>query len=287
MTTPRPRRLTPEEKDRLRRHREQIASELPDLAMRDRKRKEASKEKTLNGELRRAVHSSSLSLSMIAKRADISPLVLDEFLTGERTLQPDVLERLAAVLGFARGKSIAAGVLTKEKLKKACSIVLLPLLVGLVIFAITACGFLCVYYHFVNKYNPSYHGKRVQDWADQAIWDENPAARSEAVEVLIVALRGMEDEPRTHLLMLFCYPKKGEIEKKPLPKEVIPFLLEGLRLSDQHNGGYAVMALVAGEGPETVPTLQKALAKEEDPDQQGRIRRMLELLTQKNKSNTR
>jgi hypothetical protein len=104
MTTPQIRRvtreLTPEEQDRLRRYREQIASELPDLAERDRMRKEAREETTLSGDLRRAVHGSPLSLSMIAERAGISPLALDEFLTGERTLRSDVLDRLAGILGY-------------------------------------------------------------------------------------------------------------------------------------------------------------------------------------------
>ena len=105
MTTPQARRitreLTPEELGRLRRHREQIASELPDLAERDRMRKEASEEVTLSGELRRAVHGCPLSLSTIAGRAGISALTLDEFLTGERTLRSDVLDRLACILGYA------------------------------------------------------------------------------------------------------------------------------------------------------------------------------------------
>ena len=95
------RELTPEERARLNRHREQIAAELPDLAARDRMRKEAREEATLSGELRRAVHGSPLSLSAMAERCGISPLALDEFLTGERTLRSDVLDRLAGVLGYA------------------------------------------------------------------------------------------------------------------------------------------------------------------------------------------
>src|SRR4051812_47889106 len=105
MTTPQARRitreLTPEEQARILRYREQIASELPDLAERDRMRKEAREEATLSGELRRAIHDSPLPLSTIAERAGISPLVLDEFLTGERTLRSDVLDRLTAILGYA------------------------------------------------------------------------------------------------------------------------------------------------------------------------------------------
>jgi hypothetical protein len=104
MTTPSVRRttraLTPEEQDRLRRNRERIASELPDLAERDRLRKEAREEATISGELRRAIHSSDLSLSTIAQRSGISPLALDEFLTGERTLRSDVLDRVASILGY-------------------------------------------------------------------------------------------------------------------------------------------------------------------------------------------
>ena len=104
MTIPQARRvtreLTPEEQDRLRRYRAQIAAELPDLAERDRMRKEASEEVTLSGELRRAVHASPLSLSTIAERAGISPSTLDKFLTGERTLRSDVLDRLACILGY-------------------------------------------------------------------------------------------------------------------------------------------------------------------------------------------
>ena len=104
MTTPQARRvtreLTPEEQDRLRRYREQIASELPDLAERDRMRKEAREEATLSGDLRRAIHSSPLSLTAIAEHAAIPPLALDEFLTGERTLRSDVLDRLAGILGY-------------------------------------------------------------------------------------------------------------------------------------------------------------------------------------------
>jgi transcriptional regulator with XRE-family HTH domain len=104
MTIPQARRvsrpLTAEEQGRLRQSREQIASELPALAESDRMRKEAREEATLSGELRRAVHRSSHSLTAIAQRTGISPVALDEFLTGERTLRSDVLDRLAGILGY-------------------------------------------------------------------------------------------------------------------------------------------------------------------------------------------
>ena len=94
------RTLTPVQRARLRSYRQQIASELPDLKARDQMRKEAQDEPTLSGELRRAIHASEMSLEKISTRARIPALALDEFLTGERTLRSDVLDRLATSLGL-------------------------------------------------------------------------------------------------------------------------------------------------------------------------------------------
>ncbi len=93
------RELTPDEQQRLMHHREAIVKELPELIQRDQMRKEAQEEPTLSGELRRAIHASSLPLSAIAAQAGIALIVLDDFLTGERTLRSDVMDRLAKVLG--------------------------------------------------------------------------------------------------------------------------------------------------------------------------------------------
>jgi hypothetical protein len=92
--------LTAEETARLIHQRELIAKELPDLVQRDQMRKEAQEEQTLSGELRRAIHASKQSLTVIAAQAGITPLLLDEFLTGERTLRSDVMDRLGTALGF-------------------------------------------------------------------------------------------------------------------------------------------------------------------------------------------
>jgi len=93
------RELSPAEQQRLREYREQIAAELPEMAVRDQMRSEARGETTLSGELRRAIHASELSLAAIAEKAGITPLMLDDFLTRERTLRSDVVDRLADVLG--------------------------------------------------------------------------------------------------------------------------------------------------------------------------------------------
>lgn len=95
-----PGHLTPADQARLDKEREQIARELPDLTARDQLRREAAEEPTLSGALRRAIHTSPLSLSVIASRAGVAPQALDDFLTGERTLRSDVLDRVAGVLGF-------------------------------------------------------------------------------------------------------------------------------------------------------------------------------------------
>jgi transcriptional regulator with XRE-family HTH domain len=94
------RELTPAEEERLTKYRAQIARELPDLAARDQLRKDAREDRTFSGELRRAVHESELSLAEIAARAGVTPVVLDDFLTGERTLRSDVIDRLTSLLGY-------------------------------------------------------------------------------------------------------------------------------------------------------------------------------------------
>jgi hypothetical protein len=104
MDQPQPKRvtreLTPAEKSRLAKYREQIAQEVSDLTARDQMRKDAREESTLSGELRRAIHESALSLAEIAAQSGVTPIVLDDFLTGERTLRSDVIDRLTSVLGY-------------------------------------------------------------------------------------------------------------------------------------------------------------------------------------------
>ena len=107
---PKPKRiagqLTTEQKARLQRDRRRVARELPELQSRDQMCKEAVAERTLSSDLRRTIHASPLSLADIAARVQIPVLTLDEFLTGERTLRSDVLDRLAGSMGLelvARG----------------------------------------------------------------------------------------------------------------------------------------------------------------------------------------
>lgn len=91
---------SPAELARLQHLRAAVESELPDLIVRDQLRKEAREEASISGTLRDAIHRSDMPLAMIAAKAGLPPLQLDEFLTGERTLRSDVLDRLASAIGY-------------------------------------------------------------------------------------------------------------------------------------------------------------------------------------------
>jgi len=81
------------------RDRELIEQELPELADRDVRMREAADEDTLSGHLRRAIHHSRRPLRDIGREAGISSTLLCDFLEGERTLRSDVLDRLAQAVG--------------------------------------------------------------------------------------------------------------------------------------------------------------------------------------------
>jgi hypothetical protein len=92
--------LAPAELERLQLLQASLAEELPNRIQREQMRQEAREEATLSGDFRRAIYASELALAAIASQAGLEQVVVDEFLTGERTLRSDVLDRLAAVLGF-------------------------------------------------------------------------------------------------------------------------------------------------------------------------------------------
>jgi hypothetical protein len=128
--------------------------------------------------------------------------------------------------------------------------------------AALAAGVIAVWRYEVNRYNPSYHGKRLDAWAEQAECDEDPEARRRAAEVLTEALHDLKGQPQIYLVMRFC----GQ-QQKPLPKEVIPFLLEALKGPEYTpTQGYALMALETRGGPDALAALERAYDDEgEDP----------------------
>ena len=91
--------LTPDHLARLEQAREQIAAELPDLVLRERRMREAAEENTFSGELRRAIHGGERDLISLAELVGTTPIQLSDFLAGDRTLRSDVLDRLVSALG--------------------------------------------------------------------------------------------------------------------------------------------------------------------------------------------
>jgi len=94
--------MTPELRARWERAKQETEAELPELLELGRRMREAGSEDTLSGHLRRAIHRSPRELADIAAAVGISAVQLNEFLSGERTLRSDVLDRLACAVDFAR-----------------------------------------------------------------------------------------------------------------------------------------------------------------------------------------
>jgi hypothetical protein len=91
--------IPPELLARMKRDRELIDAELPELAQRDARMKKAADEETLCGHLRRAIHESRRPLRSLASDASIATSLLCDFLEGRQTLPSDVLDRLAQGVG--------------------------------------------------------------------------------------------------------------------------------------------------------------------------------------------
>jgi hypothetical protein len=85
--------------EELRRDREKIASELPELMERGLRLDEAAVENSLSGHLRRAIHRSGRPLKKIAAEVGLDVFVLCDFLEGTATLRSDVLDRLVQAVG--------------------------------------------------------------------------------------------------------------------------------------------------------------------------------------------
>ncbi|MGO8747463.1 MAG: hypothetical protein ACLQNE_15875 [Thermoguttaceae bacterium] len=98
--------LTPEQQARLQRQRELIAEELPELLVQSELLHEAMQENTFSGQLRRAIHHSGRPVTRVAAEAGLTARQLTDFLTGERTLRSDALDRLVAAVG---GQLVSAG----------------------------------------------------------------------------------------------------------------------------------------------------------------------------------
>ena len=92
--------LSPENRAQIKHWQEQIKAELPELANRLRLATKAAEDNTFSGGLRRAIHASGLTLNYLADRVGSTPIALDTFLTGEDSLQSDVIDRLMPLVGY-------------------------------------------------------------------------------------------------------------------------------------------------------------------------------------------
>jgi hypothetical protein len=99
MTHPSSKTVPAELLEQLKRDRESIAAELPDARDRAERLREAAAENTISGRLRSAIHQSRRRLDAIANDAGISVESLCDWLSGDRTLRSDVLDRLAQAVG--------------------------------------------------------------------------------------------------------------------------------------------------------------------------------------------
>jgi hypothetical protein len=94
------RQFTPEERARWEKARDEALALRPQLIEKGRRLRDASREPTFSGALRSAIHRHVKPLPVIASEAGVAVSELDEFLTGERTLRSDAIDRLAKTLGF-------------------------------------------------------------------------------------------------------------------------------------------------------------------------------------------
>jgi hypothetical protein len=100
--------MTPELRERWQRAVRETEAELPELLDMGERLREAACENTLSGHLRRAIHRSRRRLEAIAESAGIAVEDLNLFLSGERTLRSDVLDRLALAVEFTKGLQAVA-----------------------------------------------------------------------------------------------------------------------------------------------------------------------------------
>jgi hypothetical protein len=99
--------MTPELRERWQLAVRETEAELPELLDMGERLREAACEDTLSGHLRRAIHRSRHRLEAIAESAGIAVEDLNLFLSGERTLRSDVLDRLALAVEFTKGLQAA------------------------------------------------------------------------------------------------------------------------------------------------------------------------------------
>jgi hypothetical protein len=123
-------------------------------------------------------------------------------------------------------------------------------------------GFVVTCFVVLNWVDPYYHGKRVYEWADIAIWDPDAARRREAADVLVEAFPDLSPTwARVSLIQRSC---QATDDGKVLPREVLPFLLETLHASEMSPGGYQSWAISRVEPEAAIPALIDVMLHDND-----------------------
>jgi DNA-binding phage protein len=91
--------VPPDLLEKLHAERGAIAAEFPEAAERAERLREAAAENTVSGHVRGAVHRSQRPLDTIARDVGITAELLCDWLSGDRTLRSDVLDRVAQAVG--------------------------------------------------------------------------------------------------------------------------------------------------------------------------------------------
>jgi hypothetical protein len=142
------------------------------------------------------------------------------------------------------------------------------IIASVVISLTLICGFVAICLVVQNWYNPSCYGRRVNDWADIAMGDSDPANREAATKVLVEAFQNMRGEPRITLTQRFCgsAPRVDDRGEPVLPKELLPFLLETLHAKEMHPDSYPAWAISRVEPDAAIPALVDVVLHDEDED---------------------
>ena len=88
--------------------RDRALAEKPEVIARFQKMRQAERQDTFSGRLRRAIRASMRNTKSLAEEIDVDWRLLDDFRCGDATLPSDVIDRLIAALGLRLVQDIPA-----------------------------------------------------------------------------------------------------------------------------------------------------------------------------------
>lgn len=147
------------------------------------------------------------------------------------------------------------------------------------VLLVTLCSIVLIALTIWNRYNPPHKGRRAYDWAEIAMWDENPNNRRNAVDALMEILPTMHGEERAQLLLRFCRARVNTDNRYPPPNELLTFFVAVLKAEEEPANTYATIALTdLFYYDEAGAELRLHLEQESDVKIRARIGRAIEML---------